>query len=75
MQVLEILSADEHRIVEHGAHAEPPEGMKVWGGPFASQLPFERVWADGSLHDARVSEIVNGYCPPPDSWPTHAEEG
>ena len=73
MQVFEILGADEHRIVEHRSHEEPPEGMKEWGGPFSPQMPFERVWAEGNLHDSRVSEIINGYCPPPHGWPTHAE--
>jgi hypothetical protein len=75
MQVLEILNTDEHRIVEHAAEAQPPEGMKAWDGPFPAQMPFERVWAEGNLHADRVSEIVNGYRPPPHSWPTHAASG
>ena len=61
MQVLEILNAHEHRIVDHGAHSAPSRGMKEWGGPFDTHLPFQRVWAEASLHDATLSEIVNGY--------------
>lgn len=75
MQVLEILSADEHRVVEHSEQAHPPAGMKEWGGPVHPQLPFQRVWAEASLSDSHVHEIINGYCPPPASWPTHATDG
>lgn len=72
MQVLEILNAHEHRIVGHPAQAEAPQGMKEWSGPYDPQLPFERVWAEANLHDATVHEIINGYCPAPGDWPTHA---
>jgi hypothetical protein len=75
MQVLEILSANEHRVVEHGERTEPPAGMKEWGCPYPAQLPFARVWAELNLSGSHVHEVINGYCPPPVEWPTHATEG
>ncbi len=65
MQVLIIPSAHEHRIETHPDEARAPDGMKEWGGVSAEHTPFQQVWAVTSLHDETVSEIINGYAPPP----------
>jgi hypothetical protein len=69
MQVLEILSAHEHRIVAHPVDTLPPAGMQPWGVDCDAALPFARVWADAALQDETIAEIVNGYCPPPAGQP------
>ncbi len=65
MQVLIILSAHEHRIETHPDEAHSPAGMTQWDGISAEHTPFQQVWAETSLHDETVSEIINGYAPPP----------
>ena len=65
MQVLVIPGLDDHRIEIHHSTAQPPSTMRSWPGGFSARMPFAAVWADASLHDEAISEIINGYVPPP----------
>jgi hypothetical protein len=66
MQVLVILGLDDHRIEVHPAAAQPPASLRAWPGGFPARMPFTAAWASVHLHDEAVSEIINGYVPPPD---------
>ena len=65
MQVLEIRSANEHRILTKSDADRPPPGLAPWPEAMRPHMPFAQVWADPELPAAVVAEIINGYAPPP----------